>query len=332
MTPFDDLSGSGQVRLLRNAAVSQLRRYGISASAIRLLAHHRQTTFRVECRQTRRRYLLRFHRDGYRPPEEVRSEFRWLRQLGAERDIVTPEPIATTSGEDILQVVADGIPTDLHCSLLRWVEGRRYFRRHGPGRRVVHKVGRIMATMHTLAEAFAPPKGFTCPVWNWERLFRYRRSVSDKRAIRRLPPADRRLFAKVERQVQAAMDNLGSSRKVLGVIHGDLMQANYLIHRAQVRIIDFADFGVGYFLYDMAITLFALWGLDPGDRQRQAFLTGYREARSLSLDHERLLDVFIAGRGVVQARFVLASEFPDDRAMAPKYVSRVIDGLKHWLR
>lgn len=128
------------------------------------------------------------------------------------------------------------------------------------------------------------------------------------------------------------MDQLGTSRKVWGVIHGDLMQANYLIHRRHVRVIDFADFGIGYFLYDMAITLFALWGLDPDDLQRQAFLAGYRQVRELSLDHDRLLDVFIAGRGVVQARFVMASDFPEDQAMAPKYVRRVIDGLAHWLK
>jgi Ser/Thr protein kinase RdoA (MazF antagonist) len=127
------------------------------------------------------------------------------------------------------------------------------------------------------------------------------------------------------------MDDLGTGKKVVGIIHGDMMQANYLIHHRRIHIIDFADFGLGCFLYDIAITLFALWGLDAEDKQRQAFLTGYREIRDLSAHHQRLLNVFIAARGVVQARFVMASDHPEDQRIAQRYIRYVGNGLQTWL-
>ena len=314
-----------QVRKLRTAAQSVLGRYGISATAMHLLAHHRQTTFRIDARD--RRYVLRFQRTSHRRPDEIRAEFCWLRHLHEQSDLVIPEPVSTLDGEDVLSG-ADGLPEGFHCSVLKWVEGKRYFRKHGPGVRVLGEVGRIMGTMHNVAELFARPRSFACPIWDWERLFGQKNPGLDAKWI---DAPKRQLFAKVERRVRLAMDDLGTGSRVFGVIHGDVMQANYLVHHRRIHIIDFADFGLGHFLYDMAITLFALWRLDPEEKQRQAFLAGYREAREFSWHHEQLLNVFIAGRGVVQARFVMASEHPDDQRIALRYIRHVGSGLETWL-
>lgn len=242
--------------------------------------------------------------------------------------VVIPEPVPTLDGLDVVNVNEDKLPSDFRCSAITWVEGRRYFRKSGPGARVLHEVGRIMATMPAHAERFVAPRWFDCLVRDWEGIFRRTDSAVEKRW---LSPAERRLFAKVENRTWSAMDRLGTGRETFGVIHGDLMQANDLVHQRRVHVIDFADLGLGYFLYDMGVTLFALFGLDDEGRQRQAFLSGYREARELSPEHERLIDVFIAARGVVQARFVMASEHPSDEAVARKYVRRTVAGVNAWI-
>jgi Ser/Thr protein kinase RdoA (MazF antagonist) len=68
----------------------------------------------------------------------------------------------------------------------------------------------------------------------------------------------RRLFGHVMRRARTAMDVLGRDPLAFGLIHGDLIQANYVVHRNRVGAIDFGDFGRGYFLYDMAVTLLML--------------------------------------------------------------------------
>jgi len=103
-----------------------------------------------------------------------------------------------------------------------------------------------------------------------------------------------------------------------------------LIHRRTVHVIDFAELGRGHFLYDMGITLYGLWGLDPELEQRKAFLTGYREVRDLRPDHEILLDVFTTARAVIQGRFVMTSSHPADQKVAPRYLQQVLACVRAW--
>lgn len=150
-----------------------MRRYGIVDPRLTLLAHHRQTTFKVESQTTGEKYVLRYHRPDYRIPATIRSEFHWLRSLRQNTDVVVPEPVATLDGEDVPRVTAKGLPGDLSCSLMKWVEGKRYFRKNGPGVLVLRQVGQVMSAMHRHAEEFVPPGSFHSPVWNWERLFEH---------------------------------------------------------------------------------------------------------------------------------------------------------------
>lgn len=329
---FDELTPEAQIRRLRHSSSEVLRKYDIAEPTLQLLAHHRQATFRVRSQVNRECYLLRYHQSDYGIPTNVRSEFHWLRSLRKHTGVPVPEPVATLEGEDVPRVAMNGVPDGLHCSMLRWLEGKRYFRRRGPGVRVLREVGRIMAEMHRHAEGFVPPGEFQPPVWDYGRIFEDLPPGTAEAEREILDPNGRRLFRLAQQRVRRAMDSLGTGRDVFGMIHGDLIQANYIIHAKQVRVIDFADCGLGYFLYDLGITLFGLWGLDEDESQRRAFLEGYRAVRTLPSEQERMLDLFVAARAVVQGRFVMTSAHPADRRMAPQYIRKVLDGLAQWLR
>jgi Ser/Thr protein kinase RdoA (MazF antagonist) len=187
-----------------------------------------------------------------------------------------------------------------------------------------------MAKMHDHAERFKLPQSLPCPEWNWERLFGQSDGKVAAAERQLLTPAERRLFRRVADRAQETMDRLGTSRRVYGLIHADLIQANYLIHHGNVHLIDFAELGRGHFLYDMGITLYGLWGLDPGLEQRQAFLAGYKEVRKFSPNHEALIDVFTTARAVVQGRFVMTSSHPADREIAPRYIRQVLACIRAW--
>jgi Putative homoserine kinase type II (protein kinase fold) len=327
---FDGMPPDAQIRRLRLAAASALAEYGLADTRIRLLAHHRQTTFQVAGARTSDKYLLRLHRAAYRPPAAVQFELSWLAELHDKTDVVAPLPVAAKNGQFVLPVRGTGIPEDLSCSLMRWVPGRRYFRRTGPGAWVLHDVGRQMAVMHDLAERFTLPRPFPGPIWNAQRLF----SASEKirtAELKYLSSAQRKVFQRAARRAAQMMASLGTGRQVHGPIHADLIQSNYLIHLGAVHLIDFAELGLGHYLYDLAVTIYGLWGLDPRHEQRQALLDGYRLVRELPPEQADLLDCFVAARAVIQGRFVMCSEHAADRQIAPRYLKQVLACL-HALR
>jgi Ser/Thr protein kinase RdoA (MazF antagonist) len=124
MSEFDELGYQGQIRRLRHISVNVLQEYGIDDPKLKLLAYHRQTTFKVQSQRTGDKYLLRFHRSAYRCPATVRSELCWLRFLRNGTNIVVPEPVATLDGKDVPSVAGEGLPDDLSCSMMKWVAAR----------------------------------------------------------------------------------------------------------------------------------------------------------------------------------------------------------------
>ena len=324
-----------QVRRLRHVADAVLREYGISDVSFSFLKDCKQPAFRVQKSRTgrapdgggayrQRTFLLRMYRAENGKPSLVRSELLWLRAILADTQIVVPEPVANRHGDLVTK------HSTFHCALTRWVDGRFYLRKNGPGPTALRKVGRMMALIHLHGQRFKRPRGFRCHRWNWDGVFGAKSPYFPNAEREILRQEDRRLFALVTRRSQRVMEQLGTGRDVFGLFHADLIQVNYLFHRGEVRAIDFGDFGYAHYLYDMGVTLFALWGRDDDLRQRQAFLEGYREVRCFLPEHEQLLDLFIAVRGVSLARLVMGSD-EHIKGIGMEYVRKVLAGIRLWI-
>jgi Ser/Thr protein kinase RdoA (MazF antagonist) len=182
-----------------------------------------------------------------------------------------------------------------------------------------------MAQLHVHGASFQRPRGFRCPCWDWNGIFGADSPLAPQ-VPRKLPKAIQALFDSVQERTKRVVRSLGKGPDVFGLIHGDLIQANYVIDRGRVGAIDFADFGMGYFLYDMAVTLLMLRPFDIHGSQRRAFIEGYREVNALTREHEALLDLFIAARAVALARSALGA-----RNRHPENVEWVKQNLP-WLR
>jgi hypothetical protein len=137
-----------------------------------------------------------------------------------------------------------------------------------------------------------------------------RRPAPDAPFVRVLPSEARDLVALTLERFRVAFDRLGTGPDVFGLVHADLHQFNVLLHRGQVRAIDFDDCCFGHYLYDLAVALVGAgpWRTTPG--MRAAFLAGYRRERRLPAALEGMLGTFMALRRLLLLRWALGDADP----------------------
>jgi Ser/Thr protein kinase RdoA (MazF antagonist) len=94
------------------------------------------------------------------------------------------------------------------------------------------------------------------------------------------------------------MTQLGDGADKVGLIHADLHLDNALFWRDDVRVIDFDDCGFGYWLYDIAVSLWELRHRKDYEQFRTALIEGYTQHRPPPYSDLAHLDDFIATRDV----------------------------------
>jgi Ser/Thr protein kinase RdoA (MazF antagonist) len=305
MQSFDTLTYAGQVRRLRRLALQALTVYDIGQPRLTPLTHADNTTFRVDTVDSQR-FVLRIHRPSRKTPNEVRSELLWLAALQHETDLVAPIPIPTRAGDLLTIASIAEVPEPRMCVLLRWLPGRFVDQALTPSH--LERVGAFMARLQNSGAQFRPPDGFVRG--RLDNLYGKPPGISEALARQQLDnPEDEATAIKLVtdicsledgrrveqfiRRIRAVQRKLGQGSDIFGLIHGDLHQENYLFHQGQVRAIDFDDCGYGYYLYDIAITLFNVRFRDNTPQLRESFLAGYRSVRPLSAEHERYIDIFM---------------------------------------
>lgn len=305
--PYENLTRIGQIRRMKELALTALASYDLEYITLKPLQHFFNTTFRVDAclpsgitgqsdatGNTRERFVLRIHRPAAQSAAIIQSELLWLLALRREAGLVVPEPVATRQGTFVLHASADGVPEARHCVLFRWVDGR--FAGADSDPQALSRVGAFMATLHNHAETFVPPAGFERPRWDYEGLRYQALGTNLEQSWAYLSPADRAVLEVTAKRVQQTMEALGEQRSIFGLIHADLYERNYLFSGKAVHAIDFDGCGWGYYLFDIGVTLSTLLEHSSYPQLRQAFLKGYRRVRPLSKEHEALIDVFISGR------------------------------------
>jgi Ser/Thr protein kinase RdoA (MazF antagonist) len=301
------LSHRAQVMRLRRLGVHALDAYPVAHPRLRFVTHGENTTFQVMARTDGgavERYLLRVHRPARHgrfidSTAAIRSELRWLTALRAQTDLLVPQPLSTRDGELTTAASAPGVPQPRICSVLRWMDGRRYTDSPRPVH--LHRLGGAMARLHNHADTWPRPDDFVRIRWDWETFFGDTMQYGGINAAQvwdLLPDDLRGSFERVAARARRVMTRLGDGPDAVGLIHADLHLDNALFAGGDVRLIDFDDCGVGYRLYDVAVALWELRHRADYEAFRTALVAGYTAHRSLSAEHLAYLDTFIAVREV----------------------------------
>ena len=327
-------------RRKRDVAKAVLSRYGLAGARLTLLGQAVNAVFRVDAPSApgtgpRRRFVLRIYRPasggyvGAHDTPSIVSELVWVRTLRHDAGLVVPDPIPADDGALMAEASRVEDTEAWRCVLSAWVPGRRFSAGLTPAR--LERVGRFMGRMHRHAAAFVPPPGFTRPRWDWERLFGAASVLGPANRDRVFDAVDLAVFAALARQADGVMRALGEGPRVFGMIHSDLHQGNYLFEGQDVHAIDFDECGFGHYLFDMAVTLFALRRREDYAPLRAAFLQGYRGEHALTERDEQYLETFLAIRVVDFVNWIMSWPSPDDQPWGRAYLAHSVTMIRAFL-
>jgi Ser/Thr protein kinase RdoA (MazF antagonist) len=277
---------------------SALALWGFDGAECRLVAERENRVYRVD--HAGRAYALRLHRPGYCSEAELRSELQWMAAADAGGQHV-PAPIASTAGA-ILHMI-DGVAVDV----LTWLEGQPLGKTGVPlevGDRpgVFHAIGREMARLHAVSDAWILPEGFTRRRWDrngllgetpvWDRFWNNPT----------LSAEDRALLLRFRETASADLAAL-EDRLDFGLIHADLVRENIMLDGDTMQLIDFDDSGFGFRLFDIATTLLRNRTEPDYDTLKAALLEGYLSVRPLDI---AALDLFVALRATTYVGWIIS--------------------------
>lgn len=330
MMPFESLSYEAQLDRFGDAAEHILPVFGLIDCEITPIKYVNNAVFAVDGPPGQ--YVLRVHRRGHKPPEQIESEMRWLADIRAHTDLCVPGPVATLDGTLSTPVQVEGIPEPLVCVLLSWVEGQPR-KPEDTTRAQAQQLGAFLARLHNFSASYLPPPGFDRPRLDWEGLFGARSPYNPGDGARILTPQLVKVMDAVAGKVRAVMMALDADPGSTGLIHADFIAKNYFFAGDRVCAIDFEDCAFGYFLYDLAPPLLNFSSLPNYAALKAALWDGYTALRPLPEYQRDYLETFVAGRHVASCRWIAGNlDNPHVRDRAPRILEHRRQELEAFLQ
>lgn len=340
MKPFVDLSNSGQVKRLKRLAQAALLEYDFDRPRLACLDHAENTTFKVEAEFDRssqtskitNNYVLRIYRPNKHSIASIHSELLWLLALRRETDLMVSEPVPARNGALFAVAEAQGVPEPRCCALFRWLPGRSL--NAGLNARAMERVGIVLARLHQHSQQFVPPEGFVRPRLDEEGLFGASPITLPVESQVFVSPSDRAVLEAAALRIREQMQSIEQKPEFFGLIHSDLHYRNCKFYKGEVQVFDFDDCAWGYYLYDLAVTLYYLRRRNREEflALRQALLESYQQVNSLPQADESCWEALMAARRLQLLRDVFQrQDNPKLRSLTPKFVESSVEELRKFL-
>jgi len=158
-------------------------------------------------------------------------------------------------------------------------------------------LGEQMAKLHVFSSNWKQPGGFERHAWDMDGLAGENPVWGRFWELEPLTDDQRQLIFKAQAKLRKQLEVFGKSSDRYGLIHADFLPENLLVSDEGIRLIDFDDSGFGWYLFDLATTLFFHLGEEYFDDLFGAVLEGYRTVRDLPDQELEFLPTFFLGRG-----------------------------------
>lgn len=272
-----------------------LKRFPINEQAIvRLINYSENYTFLVEDRENSFKAILRISSPGYHSKQELDAEIIYLKSIIKNAIIEVPEPIYGIDGEYIQSLKTEQSDTPCYCTMFSFLSGETPDEESKQELTVIfNKLGEVTAKFHHHSQTWHKAQLLERPVWDYETTLGSKPNWGRWQDGVGVTPERNVLFQKVSETIKTRLSKFGTSSNRFGLIHGDLRAANLLVENGQLKVLDFDDFGFGWYLYDLATALSFIEHKDYINDLINAWLTGYKKIRNLSLEEEQEIPTFI---------------------------------------
>jgi len=157
-------------------------------------------------------------------------------------------------------------------------------------------LGKLAGRLHRFSSQWSAPDGFTRHHWNLEGLVGEQPVWGRFWENDRLTEEQRELIIKAREIVRAALTEFGQTEQNYGLIHADFLPENVMIDGDDLQLIDFDDAGYGWYMFELATSLFVHLGEPHFDEVLGAYVEGYRTEHVLPDEDLAYLPIFIMAR------------------------------------
>jgi Ser/Thr protein kinase RdoA (MazF antagonist) len=318
------------LKQLEGGLRAALPAWGVAETApLALLTISENATYLVEDEAAGRKVIFRVHRPEYHSEAEIRSELAWIGSLSAAGVVVTPRPIPTLDGHELMSF-SDG-ETQRYAVAFEYMSGKepdtstdlvKWYR----------TLGEITARLHLHSRQWERPEGFARKLWSFDTIIGPKAHWGD---WRHAPGLDARGLEILERttellSAQTAAYGYGEDR--FGLVHCDMRTANLLVDRDRMAVIDFDDCGLSWFAYDFAASISFMEHETFIPELMAAWLQGYRAVAPLGEEHARALPMFMMLRRMQLTAWIAShAETPTAQAMGEDYTRGTVELAARYL-
>ena len=300
---FYALSAEEQCGRLGRLAKQALHAWGVNNCEPRLIKHRENAVFAVQTR-TGDPAVLRVHRQDYHSDESLAAELDWMSTL-ANGGIVVPRPLPTLSGEIVTKAGSDEVTGSWQLDMLSWLDGDQLGDIGVPlnlGTRdvghVFFELGRTIATMHNISEAWPQQMQVTRHAWDTNGLIGDAPLWGRFWELGALTQAQRDCLLEAKTAIAEDLSAYGQSPSNYGLIHADLVPENIFLSTSGIQLIDFDDSGFGWHMFEIVTTLFWLTAEPQFEEVESQLLAGYRSMRNLTSGDLETMALFFAARSL----------------------------------
>lgn len=226
---------------------------------------------------------------------EVLSELVVLHEFSARTGTIVPAPLPARDGRLFCTVaVADEIYL---CVIFNWVPGVHVAADQITPAQMA-AMARAVAQLHDFSATFRPPADFVRPAYGDEWFFGPNTWSADSDFVALLPPDAATCLQKANAVIHNRLENFPRTPDTFGLIHYDLHPGNFLFQENAAHLIDFDECGFGWYLFDLAHTLFEFIENPRFPEFRDLALAEYAAVRSGTPVRESDLQLFLALQGI----------------------------------
>ena len=330
MDGAEAISHDETLRRLGLLADRALKRYDLPDGAVaRLINLSENATYRVDDPASGGKWALRIHRVGYHSRTAIASELAWQAALKSSAAIVTPSAIPGRDGEMIQSVGHDLLAEPRNAVLFNWEAGSEPASNDVAG---FELLGATAARMHHHVRNWQRPAWFTRHTWDFETSLGATPHWGRWQDGMGMTDAARTAIGETAALIGRRLERFGKSPARFNLIHGDMRLANLLMDGGTVKVIDFDDCGLSWFLYDCATTVSFFEHEPEVPELLNAWVRGYRRVGALSSEDEAEIETFVMLRRLLLVAWIGShSETELAQSMGVDYTATTIPLCEHYL-